>query len=201
MNDELTKYCNCMEEIKRRTHAINTILTNECSTAYPATNIEFLCLQIRKILEMIALASIVANKDEYSKQYQKFSTHWNAKRILKDIESINPDFYPVPGTQIVDQNTGKVDRIKKIEEGFLTKEEFPEVYNKCSELIHSANPYGTQIDFKEFEKLIPLWNQKIIKLLNHHEIQLIVSKLQLWVLMQSKTDGRAHAYIFERVEE
>ena len=201
MNDELTKYCGCMEEIKRRTTAINTILKKECTTAYPATNIEFLCLQIRKILELIALASIVANKKEYAKQYKKFANHWNAKRILTDIEKINPSFYPIPGRQIIDSKTGKVIQIKNIDKGFLTKEEFPAVYDKCSEVIHSSNPYRTQADLKEFDRLIPEWNKKIIKLLNHHQIQLIDSELQLWILMQSKDDGKAHAFIFQRVDD
>jgi hypothetical protein len=190
-----------MEEIKRRTHAITTIINKKYSTAYPATNIEFICLQLRKILELIALASIAANKEEYAKQYKKFADHWNAKRILQDIEKINPMFYPIPGKQIIDESTGKVVEVKKIENGYLTKEEFPEVYDKCSQLIHSSNPYGTQVNLEEYDTLVTEWNDKIIKLLNHHQIQLIDSQLQLWVLMQSKDDGKVHAFTFQRVDK
>jgi hypothetical protein len=201
MNDDAIKYCNCMEEIKKRIHAITTILNKKYTTTYLATNIEFSCLQIRKILELIALASIAANKTEYAEQYQKFSSHWNAKRILEDIEKINPQFYPVPGKQIIDQNTGKVLKIELIESGFLTKEEFPYVYDKCSEVIHSSNPYGASVNLDEFDSLIPEWNEKIIKLLNHHQIQLIDSDLQLWVLMNSKNDGKVHTFIFKLVDD
>lgn len=190
-----------MEEIKKRIHAITTILNKKYTTTYLATNIEFSCLQIRKILELIALASIAANKTEYAEQYQKFSSHWNAKRILEDIEKINPQFYPVPGKQIIDQNTGKVLKIELIESGFLTKEEFPYVYDKCSEVIHSSNPYGASVNLDEFDSLIPEWNEKIIKLLNHHQIQLIDSDLQLWVLMNSKNDGKVHTFIFKLVDD
>jgi len=200
MSDDITKYCDCMEEIKRRTRAITTILSKKYTTAFPATNIEFLCLQIRKILELIALASIAANKEEYARQYKKFANHWNAKRILNDIEKVNPSFYPVPGRQIIDRETGKVVEVKKLKGGYLTKDEFSDVYDKCSEVIHSSNPYGTQTDYSEFEKLIPEWNLKITNLLNHHQIQLIDSKYQLWVLMQSKDDGRVHAFTFQRVD-
>jgi len=200
MSDDIAKYCDCMEEIKRRIHAINTILSKKYTTAFPATNVEFLCLQIRKILELIALASIAANKKEYATQHKKFADQWNAKRILNDMEKINPSFYPVPGTQVIDEKTGKVIEVKNLENGYLTKEEFVEVYNKCSEVIHSSNPYGTQIDYSEYEKIIPEWKQKIITLLNHHQIQLFDSSLQLWILIQSKDDGRVHAFTFQKVE-
>ncbi|PKN39187.1 MAG: hypothetical protein CVU62_03030 [Deltaproteobacteria bacterium HGW-Deltaproteobacteria-2] len=199
MNDDMIKYCKCMEEIKKRTHAITTILNKKYSTAYQATNREFCCLQIRKILELIALASIAANKTEYAKQYNKFFSHWKAKKILEDIEKINPQFYPVPSKQVIDNTTGKVSELILIESGFLTKEEFPYVYDKCSEVIHSSNPYGSLVNLDEFDNLVPEWNAKIIKLLNHHQIQLIDSHLQLWVLMKSKDDGKVHVSLMHNL--
>jgi hypothetical protein len=188
-----------MEEIKRRIHAINTILSKKYTTAFPATNIEFLCLQIRKILELIALASMAVNKEEYAKQHEKFASDWKAKRILNDIEKVNPSFYPVPTKQIIDKETEKVIATEKIEGGYLTKEEFSDVYDKCSKVIHSSNPYGTQTNYGEFEKLIPEWQSKIMRLLNHHEIQLIDRDYHLKVVMQSEKDGRVHAATFQRV--
>lgn len=192
-------YCDCMEEIKKRMLAITDMLTKKCTTRFPATNIEFMCLQMRKILELIALASIAINKEEYARQDEKFATRWNAKRILEDIEKINPYFYPIPTKQIIDEKTGKVVQTEKIESGYLTKDEFPDVYNKCSEVIHSSNPYGTQTDYRELEKLIPEWKTKIMHLLNHHEIQLIDRDYHLKVMMKSKNDGRVHAFTFQRV--
>ena len=200
-NDDITKYCDCMEEIKRRTQAINAILDGSSTTAYSGTNVEFMCLQLRKILELIALASITANKEEYARQHAKFAKQWNAKRILQDLENVNPCFYPQPGIQIVDETTGKVVEVKDREGDYLTKEDFAEVYNRCSEVIHAANPYGTQADYSEPERLVPKWEQLVINLLNHHQIQLIDSDHMLWVLMQSKDDGRVHAWVFKRVND
>lgn len=190
-----------MEQIKKRIYAIDTILEEKCTTAYPATNTEFLCLQIRKILEHIALASIAANKEEYAKQYNKFFKHWNAKRILKDLEKINPSFYPVPGSQIIDPDTGRPIGLNILTNGFLTKEEFPSVYNKCSEIIHSSNPYGFIISYEDFDKLIPEWTKKIKRLLSHHQIQLIDNQYQLWVLMESKDDGKVKTSIFQKIDK
>ena len=89
-------YCNCMEEIKRRTSAVSAVLQGPYTTLYRITNLEFLCLQVRKILELIALASMAAYKDEYARQHEKFAKEWRAKRILKELEILNPGFYPVP---------------------------------------------------------------------------------------------------------
>lgn len=112
--DELSKYANCMEEIKLRTFSIKLIMEKEKTTGFLYTDIEFICLQFRKILELISLANLSANKEQYAKQYIKFKTHWNAKKILEDIKKINPNFYPKPTEQIIDQKTGKVKEIKDI---------------------------------------------------------------------------------------
>ena len=42
---------------------------------------------------------------------------------------------------------------------------------------------------------------KIKRLLNHHTIQLIDEDKQLWVMMKSKTDGKAYVWESERVPE
>ena len=47
---DLDLYVNLMTEVKRRTNAINDILKKAKTTSYQATNIEFMCLQLRKML-------------------------------------------------------------------------------------------------------------------------------------------------------
>ena len=115
MKPDVAKYCDCMEEIKRRTNVINGFLRGELSTSYKMTNIESVYLQFRKVLELIALASLVANKDEYAKQQAKFVQHWHAGRILDDLTQVNPQFYPVPGVQVIDKATGKVREVQPLQ--------------------------------------------------------------------------------------
>lgn len=197
-NDDFAKYCDCMEEVKRRTHTITTMLDGSWSTPYKATNVEFGCLQLRKTLELIALASIAANKEEYARQRAKFDSDWHAERIIRDLEKVNPNFYPKPTIQIADEATGKVVETIDREEDYLTKDLFAEVYSRCSEVLHATNPYDKQADYG-VGALLPNWNQKIVNLLNHHQIQLIDQDYQLWVLMNSKDDGRVHAFTFQRI--
>jgi hypothetical protein len=196
-DDDAEKYERCMREIRLRTNAIE--FQARCRPMYKATTIEFACLQIRKILELIALGSLVANKEEYAKQREKFSRDGRAKRILEDIEKINPQFYPYPSKQVIDQKTNKVIEVVPITDGYLTREEFPEVYDACSKALHAANPYGDEIEYASLERSIPIWLSKITKLLNHHQIQLLDKNQQLWVIMKGK-DDKPHTYIFARVD-
>ena len=55
VDKNLEKYCTLMNEVKKRIHAITDMAKGHTSTLYQSTNIEFMCLQIRKILELISM--------------------------------------------------------------------------------------------------------------------------------------------------
>ncbi len=197
--DILNKYVACMEQVKLRQTTISFVLTKQRSTGYKYTDTEFVCLQFRKILELIALANLVSNKEEYARKHTNFANHYHSKHILRDIEKLNPEFYPIPTKQIVDEKTGKVLEVKKIEGGFLTKDEFVSIYDECSELMHAENPFATQKDIEKLYSKFESWLNKIVKLLNHHQLQLIDNEMQIWVLMQAKKDGKVHASLLQRM--
>jgi len=198
-NEALTRYCNCMEEIKMRVEVIEGFLTGKLSTNYLQPTVESVCLQFRKILELIALASLVAHKDDYSKQRENFALDWHAARILKEIEKINPAFYPVPGKQKKDPTTGKVLEIENVKEPYLTRSDFEVLYDICGGLLHAANPFGQSKDYEGFARSAPTWLSKIKTLLNHHQIQLADDNTQIWVLMVSDQDRKAHAFVMKKV--
>jgi len=197
--DALNRYCDCMEELKRRISVIDKFLSRAITTGYKQTDVESMCLQMRKVLELIALASLVANKAEYSKQHKKFADHWHAARILQDLEAVNPNFYPVPGEQVLDPQTGEVVRIRPLIDGFLTRNEFSSVYDTCSSILHAENPYGPRADIEDIQRRLPDWRARIICLLNHHQTQLAETDLQFWVLMHCKEEGKVQAWIFKRL--
>ena len=62
------RYLRNMQIIKWRMKAIKDIRMNKCHTTYPATNVEFCALQIRKILELIAFSSLISDLDVYREQ-------------------------------------------------------------------------------------------------------------------------------------
>ena len=52
-----------MYGVKNRTHAVLEMIKGHTNTLYPITNIEFMCLQIRKVLELISMGSLVVNRE------------------------------------------------------------------------------------------------------------------------------------------
>ncbi|WP_100658798.1 hypothetical protein [Alteromonas flava] len=195
----LKKYAACMEEVKKRTEVVRAFLNGKCSTPYKQTTAESICLQIRKILELIALASLVANKNAYSEIRSKFAKDWNAKNIISDIERFNPNFYPHPTSQIINPRTGKVEKVEDIKSGWLTKNEFIHIYERTGGLLHAENPFGAKKDFDNFIRIVPTWMDKIIKLLNHHHMQLVDDDLQYWVVMNGKEDGKVQVSLFQKI--
>ena len=77
------------------------------------------------------------------------------------------------------------------------------MYGRCSDVLHAENPFSRNEDdvvaflFQE----IPQWMNKIITLLNHHNVFPVDEERMYIVLMKSKDDGRAHMTEFERIDK
>lgn len=165
-------YLNVLSEIKRRIEVVDDIISADSRLRYRATSIETACLQIRKILELVAFGSLIANVRMYSAQHRKFAEHWNAKLMLKDMARINPSFYPSPIIQRPSAISGI--EMEWIERGqdYLTKDDFLIAYEKCGGILHAANPYGAATDFDTYQNNLTQWRNKIINLLNAHTMTL-----------------------------
>jgi hypothetical protein len=196
----LDLYVAQLKEIKYRINVVLAITYgNRYTTPYPATNVELVYLQLRKILELIALSSLVANKEEYAKIEREFATEWRAKKILKKIKDINADYYPRPSRQIKGPQSGRF-TFEPITSGYLTEENFVELYSLSSNLIHARNPYAPEVDLDLYKSRINEWEAKIRTLLNHHSILLYGGKNMIAALMQSDKDGEPHASYFAKME-
>lgn len=194
-SNETQKYCNYLHDIKTRLTAIQQITGGKAtinSLGREDFDIEFVAIQLRKSLEGIAFASLIANKDIYSEQHKNFAKHWNSKLLFKDLERLNPDFYPQPLGKISEPDERGIKNIGYLEEGFLTKEEFVFLYDKCGKALHTLNPYGGShtIDLK-----IPVheWVDKIIKLLYIHQIKLLDDSETFIVYFQHPENGKVQA--------
>lgn len=192
---DIVKYCDLMEEVKRRTAAINAFGSGAAATLYAATTIESVYLQFRKMLELIAFGSLVANKNEFSKVYGEFSRCWNAQLLLRDIARLNPEFYPHPIIEVPSAHpSAKMEWLDK-KDGFLTQDDFLKLYEKCGAIMHACNPYGSQVDYGYYQRNIQIWLTKITGLLNSHTIKL-VNDQNLYLIHMQETDGRVHHYVF-----
>jgi hypothetical protein len=193
---DIIKYCNLMDEIKRRTAVITAFGSGGAAAVYQATTIESVYLQFRKILELIALGSLVANKSEFSKAYGDFSKCWNAHYLLRDMERVNPDFYPRPIIEVPSKQPHAKMEWQEKKDGFLTKDDFLKLYEKCGAIMHAGNPYGSQVDFGYYQKNIQGWLDKLIGLLNSHTIKLVNDPNIYLLHMKEDRDDKVHHYVF-----
>ena len=167
---------------------------------YQPTTTESICLQFRKILELIAFSSLIANKDRYAAVHKNFESHWNAELLLKDLSRVNPDFFPKPIEERTSPIPGVVNELVPITDGYLTQEDFIFVYKKCGGMMHAVNPYGSRTGVHFFEKSIPAWREKLIRLLNCHEVHL-VDETGFWLVhMKEDLDDEVHYYQFGLIE-
>jgi hypothetical protein len=194
---QISLYCDLMEEIKRRTRVFAFLINNPAATSYRATTIESAGLQMRKILELIALASLVANEAEFRKHHADFSKYSDARRTLHSIGKVNPDFYPQPINETPSSDPACKAFFDPLKDGFLTAEEFLHVYEKLGGLMHADNPFGTRRDFKFYETNLPIWMTRTMCLMKSHLIRLVNDENLYLVHMQEDRDGKAHGYVFK----
>jgi hypothetical protein len=156
--------------------------------AFPqAARVDFVYLQFRKILELIAMGSLLANSKALGQVQSKIEHYWNAKDLLKDIQAINLDFYPRPIVQKPSQRPGvKIDWLDRSGD-YLTRDRFVTLYDKCGGILHAKNPFASEQDYLTLEKAAPNWHLWILNLLNAHTIRLI-GDVNIW-LMQMGSDS------------
>lgn len=186
-----------MAEIKRRVAVIDFFLTGGGHALYVPTTVESVCLQLRKVMELIAFGSLVANKDIYSTTYEKFAAHWNARLLLRDLERVNPDFYPKPVVEVPHPNPKVLHQLKDRDPDYLSRDEFEKAYEKCGAIMHSENPYGSRIDYSYYQGKLPAWRTEVVNLLNNHQIRLLGEKGFYLIHMKEDRDDKVHYYKFE----
>jgi len=125
--------------IKNRLTIIEKFIKLNITTGIVGLDVEFVCLQFRKLIEQISMLSLIAHVEEYSQIQSRFASQWNAKKILKEGETLNENFYPIPAKINEDERGKFIDPILNTD--FISKEDFFELYQICSNVIHAENPF------------------------------------------------------------
>ena len=187
----------------RRAHLIQTRGMDHLHTCFDI-ELEEKALQIRKSLELIATASLIANETVYRDIARQTNINRpNIRDILRKIKKIHPRFYPEP---FKDNNTNtpiylpteegftptrrrilldESDEYLRYEVSELTKEQrFETVFDCCSQIIHS-NPFnGTEYEtVMKYKNEVIRWTNLIINLLDFHTIRLLDEPIEYVVRM------------------
>ena len=185
MDPELAirRYGDFMRRIKYRTEVVRrceTIYQRGSSvTGYRETDIGLCYLQLRKSLELMMFASLIAH-DTFGRELDKKlrDKEWRAGKIVKQLERVNPRFYPAPVNHATPRSGADI----------LTKTDFQSLYGRCGDMLHAKREdvYGDRIPshFREVRE----YCTKLVRLLNHHWVH-ITDDIALVVLMPTQPDG------------
>ena len=185
-------YCGIMQSVKNRLDLVSKITVDGyLISGSEYHTYEFVAIQLRKVLESVAFGSLCANRKEYAENYNNSRNEWRAKRILDNLERMHPRFYPEPLQQFVTKPDGEK-HFPGVEDGFMDRNEFEELYNICSAAIHATNPFSgrTSIDFR-----LPVqeWVNRIRSLLNIHRMNLAGTET-VWVVYMNGQGGKVQAF-------
>jgi hypothetical protein len=128
----------------------------------------------------------------------RFESHWHPSAIIKDLERLNPNFYPKPVKAAAPDSSGVIGH-EALTEGFLTKTQLVEVHGRCGNILHARNPFGKPIDYAAYEADILAWTNLAGALLNTHEIRLLGEDHFYLVNMTELGRDAVFMYTFERI--
>lgn len=193
----IEKYVEIMQEIKKRTEVIDFYLGQLPGPLYPASALETLGLQFRKVFELILFASLSANRKEYAVVHADFEKHYKADELLKSLRKLNPKFYPEPIVEKEVADPRVKHDLSPRRRDYLNENDLNEAYLKCGTLMHAAKPFGDEIDYAYYQARFPIWRQRFVNLLNNHIVHMIGDG-GFWVIhMQEEGHDRVTHTRFE----
>lgn len=166
-----------MWECRYRVETLRDFTSGKTHCTYLQTTIEAEALQLRKLLELIAFSSLVSYQEAYRSVRNDIAKDWHAARILRKIESINPEFYLVP----IDGSDRK--GWHRVQGGYLTRKQFERLYDKCGAMLHSQNPFSKGKSSLAFHKKVPEYLDRIETLLSEHLVELAESRELIHVIV------------------
>jgi hypothetical protein len=155
-------------------------------------------LQLRKVLELIVLSSLVSNRESLEAVSAAFRHHdRNANNARKLVRIVNPNYWPVPAVPI--PLSRGISLSKPIESGYLTEDAWGHAFGMTSELVHATSPYRKLSKPAEIKKSLADLASTIRTLLNEHYVVLVGGKKWVTGRLDDGT-GKAQAGIAQRLE-
>ena len=182
-----------MDEIVKRTHVIDAFLAKTSNALYMPTTVESIFLQFRNILELISTASLIVNDSDQLKLNQVGRANWRAGRILHAVEAVNPQYYyPQPVRGKKSSTLGLDFDILDFKGEYLTRDRFDTLYDVCSDVIHTPNPFNSKIKPKDYDRLLQdafKWRRLTHALLVEHQFMLVNDENMYIVQVRDESKG------------
>jgi hypothetical protein len=196
----LDRYRALMEEIKWRSEIIDKAHTLPFPRAGAAIELSY--LQLRMICEVIAVGCLLVHGDVPASRTARLKKEYKADLIIKALEGLHSDFYPVPCEIKYDLNNLPWHVAEPtILKPFLDKQSLGSLYYEAGGILHRGRlEFVASARIRKVKlETIHGWVTKIRQLLHNHQIQLIGGEHELWVDMQGPK-GFAALYAMRRTE-
>ena len=198
IDNPIEMYLKAMREFKQRILLVGGMCENVYMVKKAANiiDIESICLQIRKLLELIAMSSLIMNKQVFQQTGDKFKKMWNAKYILKDIKRIHPEYFPMTISGMLKQDENEKLVMEQIDYEVLTENEFCKIYDKCGKALHVPNPFSVDENIiKEFWDVIPKWLDLIYLTMEKHIVFLYGTDLAYAVELNKLSEDISYTFL------
>lgn len=122
--------------------------------------LEAAILQVRKSLELIAIAAIAPDKEQFqafratATKDPDFTKDYHAAKIFAALERINPNFFPKPLLPAARKPDGSWHYDDKKSE-VLGKKQFERAYDRLWRYLHAHNPWGRSKHLEQVAKDLP----------------------------------------------
>ena len=193
---DIRQYCDLMEQTKKDLNSAIDLM--ETTSVNVETRVRAVGVQTRMILENVAFAALVSNKDASGKSSEEMRKLWNPREIFKDIEKVHPDFFPKP-VKVRDPNKGRDKPLSIRTEGVLNREKLLQIYRELNPLAHSRNPLDEPVDYNYFMEKIPVWLQETGNTLKTHQVMLFHHPDHFFIVkMEGDRDGSVQCTPFTK---
>lgn len=147
-----------MIEVKRRLIAIDRVLGVKKGKPRTLTvdyDNEFIWLQLRKVVELVAFSAIAADKERYvalrlqQHANSNYQNDWRAEKILGHLSNINPKFLPQPCGQLNVQSDGTKHFEGLASAQQATLDRLVSIHQTAGKYLHAGNPFDPSTEQHE----------------------------------------------------
>lgn len=186
--DDLNLYGDLLVEIKARVEHAVTLLDGVTLRF----NLEAAALQLRMAIELVALSTLVVNRQNLAEIETALGRHkWN--EAMKLVERVNLNYWPEPFVPRV--GSGDARELNPLTGPYLTKEDAGRAWSRLSGLLHATNPFGTdQVDDTVVSRLRAIVSD-LTQLLGCHTVDLGGREHLILATMDEPSTGAVFAEV------
>lgn len=188
----MSTYCDLMDEVWARMQWIDYAV-NGRTGMFPQIVLETCHLQMRMIVELVALGCLVAHGD-IEETKGRLRRTWSADEILNGLERLHPDFFPIPLQEAPLGSSGQR-QFLPVREQCMTKAELLDLYRRqCGNSLHRGslkNLLGPRRPVRKGYPEVIEPTQKILNLLAFHQLYLADGNSLMLCHLVDPVDQRA----------